>query len=150
MNTKEHANQSNLLKYSFLWSEARLVIAAIALFLGGIPPALAFNPIPGLTGMISSLLTLSWIISGIAAGYLLYQWNNSKRILFGGKKPMDVYAFWVMIISGLNLGLAGIFSTNIGMSISSNRFILFIVGLLYLISAYSLYQRWKEKTGNLF
>src|SRR3989344_2566175 len=33
-------NHNNLERYSFLWSEVRLIIAALALFLGGVSPLL--------------------------------------------------------------------------------------------------------------
>jgi hypothetical protein len=149
MNLQEHTQPGQLERYSFFWSEVRLLIAAIALFLGGIPPVLFLFRVPSLYGLISLLLTLAWVISGVASGYLLYRWYGQK-MLFGKKETMDTVAFFVLAISGLNLGLAGILRTNIGMSISSNRFVLIIVGLLYLASAGYLYKRWMESGRKVF
>jgi len=73
-----------------------LFIAAPALFIGGVPPVIAWNPSSGLYGVISTLLTLCWIISGVAEGYLIYRWNIDARILFGRNKTLDTVAFFVM------------------------------------------------------
>src|SRR3989344_7642125 len=111
MDMNQYTKPGALERYSFLWSEARLVIAAVALFIGGRPPIIAFNPIPAFYGLFSSLLTLSWIISGVAAAYLFYRWNEHKT-LFGGNNKKDKYAFFVSIISGFNLGLTGLMGNN--------------------------------------
>ena len=137
-------NPNELTKYSFLWSEVRLVIAALALFMGGVPPVARFLP------WLSGLLPLAWLISGAAAVYLLYRWNKNNQHLFGGKNKHDLWAFLVLIVSGINLGLVPILSTNIGMSISSNRGIFIIVGIIYLVSAYHLWSRWKAAGERLF
>ena len=150
MTFQEHTTPEKLERYSFLWSEARLVIASVALFLGGVPPVMALNPIPAFYNLISSLLTLCWIVSGVAAGYLLYRWHTGGKTLFHEKRQHDTIAFFVMVVSGLNLGLAGLISTNIGMSISSNRLILTIVGALYLIAAYYLHKRWHASGQKMF
>ena len=42
MNIQEHTTPEKLEKYSFLWSEARLVVTSIALFMGGVSPLLFF------------------------------------------------------------------------------------------------------------
>src|SRR3989344_8325172 len=97
-------NHNNLERYSFLWSEVRLIIAALALFLGGVSPLLKLG-LP--SGLASSLLTLSWIISGVAAVYLLYRRHKTK-LLLGGKDKWDAVAFFVMVVSGINLGLVGL------------------------------------------
>lgn len=146
----KHLHPDRLEQYSFLWSEARLVIAALALFLGGVPPVLKFFPIPAFYGLIASLLTLSWIISGVAAGYLIYRWHMAHHTVFGGKDTKDTGAFLVLAVSGINLGLAGILSTNIGMSIISNPIVFFAVGILYLLAAYHLYTRWKARGEKVF
>lgn len=150
MNIQEHATPQKLERYSFLWSEARLLIAAIALFIGGIPPAVAWNPVPSLYGIIGSLLTLAWIISGVAAAYLIYRWYTGGQRLFGGKVPLDTGAFFVMVVSGFNLGLAGLMGSNIGMSISSNQLVFYIIGALYIVSAVYLYRRWNANGQKLF
>jgi hypothetical protein len=149
MDIKEHTTPEKLERYSFLWSEVRLLIAALALFLGGVPPALYFIRVSGLYGTIHSLLTIAWLVSGAAALYLFYKWYKG-RMLFGGKVQMDTYAFFVMVVSGVNLGLTGLLGNNIGMSISSNRVVFFVVGLLYLAAAYRLYRSWKSNGERVF
>jgi hypothetical protein len=142
----EHPSPAKLEKYSFVWSELRLVIAALALLLGGKPPVLVlFRGI----GIVWTLLNLSWIISGVASAYLLYRWTK-HRTLFDVNHKYDVWAFWVMIVSGFNLGIAGIFSTNIGMTISSNYFLFVIVAVIYLASAYRLYKSWIAHHRHVF
>jgi hypothetical protein len=147
MNIQEHTTPEKLERYSFLWSEVRLIIAAVALFLGGIPPLLFLIRFP--SGLIITTLTLSWIISGLSAGYLLYRWSK-VRTLFGTKENLDLVAFFVMVVSGINLGLTGIFSTNIGMSISTNGVVFLAVGILYLASAYHLHRRWRANGQKIF
>ena len=150
MTTQDFTQPAQLERYSFLWSQARLLIAAVALFIGGVPPVLAYNPIPGLYGLVSSLLTLSWIISGVAALYLAYRWNANHQMLFGGKAQRDTIAFFISVVSGINLGLTGVLGNNIGMSITSNQFVFIIVGLLYLATAYHLQQRWNTSGQKIF
>lgn len=149
MNLEEHTRPDRLERYSFLWSEVRLLIAAVALFIGGVPPVLKFLPIPALYGLVGSLLTLAWIISGIASAYLLWRWYKT-RTLFGGKETLDTVAFFVMVVSGFNLGITGLLGTNIGMSISSNYVAFIIVGLLYLAAAYHLFRRFKAFGQRVF
>lgn len=150
MDIKEHTHPDKLERYSFIWSEVRLVIAAVALFLGGIPPVIKFLPIPQFYGMVSSLLTACWIISGLAAGYLLYRWYVNHQMIFGGKGPRDTAMFFVSVVSGLNLGITGLLGKNIGMSISSNKIIFILVGVLYLLTAVHLFRRWKSSGEKVF
>jgi len=153
MDLKEHTTPNNLVKYSFLWSIARLVIAAVALFLGGYPPAMYLVSNLGLSGLYSitgSLLSLAWIISGVVAVYLGYRWYTGGQTVFGGKEKLDVVAFFVMIVSGINLGLTGLLGNNIGMSISSDKLVFIIVGVIYLATAGYLMKRWKESGEKLF
>jgi len=150
MDIQAHTQPDKLERYSFLWSEARLLIAAVALFLGGIPPVLKFNPFPALYSTLSSLLTLAWIISGLAAAYLFYRWNTGGKKVLGGTDTKDIAAFFIMIISGFNLGLTGLLGRNIGMSISSNYTIFALVGILYLLAAWHLWKRWKTQGEKLF
>ncbi len=149
MNENEHLKPHMLERYSFLWSEARLIIAAIALFIGGYPPILKITPF-FLYGLVSSLLTIAWIISGIVSGYLLYRWTKNNQMLFGGKAQMDTVAFFVNIISGFNLGIAGLIGLNIGMSISSNYLLFSLVAVIYLLSAFHLFKRWKASEEKIF
>ncbi len=146
MDIPQHTTPDRLERYSFLWSIVRLVIAAVALFLGGTPPVLLiFRNV----GIVSMLLILSWIISGLASLYLIYRWSKTKTV-FGGKQKYDVWTFWIMIISGLNLGIMGILGTNIGMQISTNKIIFLLTGAIYLVSAYHLYTRWKSHGEKVF
>lgn len=150
MEINKDLQPEKLEEYSFLWSEARLVIAAAALFLGGVPPVWYLVPNAALFGTVSSLLTLAWIISGVASAYLLYRWNESGRTVFGGHGQKDQAAFFVSVVSGINLGLAGLLKKNIGMTISSNKLLFILVGLLYLVVAAYLYQRWSGGGRRLF
>jgi len=149
MSSKNFTSPAKLERYSFLWSEARLLIAAFALFLGGVPPILKLTPY-ALYGFVNSILTLCWVISGIASAYLLLRWFGNKQVVFKGKEKNETYAFFVSVVSGLNLGIAGIFSKNIGMSITMNHFILFVVGILYLWAAWTLYRGWKGNEEKVF
>ena len=150
MNISEYTQPDKLEHYSFLWSEVRLLIAAVALFVGGGPPLFYFIRLPGLYGLFNTLLTLSWLISGVASAYLLYRWYKGNRTIFGGKAQIDMAAFFVSVVSGINLGLTGLLRNNIGMSITSNQIIFIIVGVLYLAAAYRLYTRWSSYGKKIF
>jgi uncharacterized membrane protein YuzA (DUF378 family) len=148
MNMQEHTQPAALTRYSFVWSEVRLVVAAVALFLGGVPPI--YFILPGAGSLVTPLLRLAWIISGVASGYLLYRWSQNHQVLFGGKERLDTAALWVSVVSGLNLGLVGLLGTNIGMNILSGRVIFTLVGVIYLAAAYHLYQRWSASGQKVF
>ncbi len=151
MNINEHTTPAKLEYYSFMWSEVRLVIAAIALFVGGIPPIyLLLGSVPGIYGLLQPLLVLSWLVSGAASGYMAYRWNKGGQMLFGKKEQNDTYAFFVSVVSGINLGLTGLLGNNIGMSISHNKTIFLLVGLLYLASAGYLWKRWNSNNHHIF
>ena len=149
MNHKEYTSPANVERYTFLWSEARLVVAAVALLIGGVPPVYLMSP-PALFGIVRLGLIACWIISGVASAYLLYRWYNGGQKVFGGKDGKDTIAFLVLAISGINLGLAGILGKNIGMSILSGRGLFFIVALVYLASAIYLHRRWSASGQKLF
>lgn len=136
--------------YAFYWSEARLLIAALALFLGGYPPIMYFNPFTFLFGFLSNILTLAWVISGVVSGYLAYRWYTGNQKVFGKKETTDLAAFGVMVVTGLNLGFAGLFTTNIGMSIVSSKFIFFVAGIVYVGVAAYMWKRWNEHGKKLF
>jgi hypothetical protein len=132
-----------------MWSEARLVIAALALFIGGYPPVLYFFPM--FVGTTMPFLKLSWIISGVASAYLLYRWHGGERRLFGERHQKDTYAFFVSVVSGLNLGLTGLLGQNIGMSVASGNQILYVLtGAAYLWAAWQLYTQWKGHSRRVF
>ncbi|MFZ2620894.1 MAG: hypothetical protein WAX85_00645 [Minisyncoccia bacterium] len=146
MDIKIHTTPMKLERYSFLWSIIRLLLAAVALFIGGYPVALKIFPIP----LTSSLLILCWLVSGIVSLYLVYRWNADGQKIFGKNETLDKVAFFVTVISGVNLGLVPILGTNIGMSISSNKMLFFVVGLIYLACAYHLIKRWKAHGEKIF
>ena len=150
MELKQHTTPDMLEKYSFWWSEARLILGAIALALGGVPVVFAVLPVSGLFSLVGSLLTLSWIISGIASGYMLYRFWTGGKTVFGGKEQRDIIAFWVSTITGFNLGITGLFGTNIGMSLSSNRIVFTLAAVVYVIAAVHLYRRWNASGKRIF
>jgi hypothetical protein len=150
MDINEHTQHHKLEKYAFLWSEARLVIAAVALFLGGIPPLAFIFRAPAFYSIVTGLLSVAWIISGAASAYLLYRWVKGGKVLFGEKIKADTVAFFVSIVSGINLGITGVTKTNIGMSFTSSTVLFVITGVIYLIAAYHLYNRWKGNGKKLF
>lgn len=132
----------NLERYSFLWSEARLLVAALALFMGGVPPLLLLAG-SGSFSLVWLVLKISWFISGAASIYLLYRWYSNGQRLFGGKNTYDTAAFLVSVISGLNLGVTGLLGRNIGMSLSTNSALFILTALVYVVVAFYLYKRWK-------
>lgn len=151
MDVQEHAKPENLLKYAFLWNEVRLVVAALSLIFGGFPIALRI--FGSSLSAVSSLLSLAWIISGLAALYLLYAWNKNGRKLFGGEDKKDMAAFAIAIISGLHLGWAGLTGTNIGMTVIPYgilTLVMVVAGVLYLWSAWHLHKRYKAHNEKLF
>jgi hypothetical protein len=150
MDIKNHTTPAKLEYYAFMWSEVRLFVAALALFLGGYPPIIYFLPIPGLYGLLYVGLKLAWLVSGIAAAYLLYRWHTGGQKLFGSKDTKDTVAFMVMCVSGINLGLVGVLGTNIGMSITSNYIVFVIASVAYLTAAYHLYNQWKAYGRKVF
>jgi hypothetical protein len=133
----------------FYWTEARLITAAIALFLGGYPPVLYFNPIPAFGGFLSTLVTVAWVISGPVSLYLLYRWLKNNKVVLNNTLR-DKVAFFIAVVSGLNLGFAGIARTNIGMSLADSTLTFVLTGCLYLVVAIYLYQHWKRHNENLF
>lgn len=135
--------------YSFWWSEARLLIAAIALLLGGVPPLYLLMPYSMYT-TTTFILKLTWILSGIAAGYLLYRWYDTGQRLFGHKDHKDTLAFLLLIISGLNLGFDGVFGLNLGMNITRSSIVFFIVAALYLFAAYQLWMSYQKNKRRVF
>ncbi len=151
MNLNQYKEPDKLERLSFLYSEVRLVIAAVALLLGGIPVLrfLTFG-MSGLFGLVTTILTLTWIGSGLASGYLLYRWNENKMRLFGHKNQKDTVAFLISTVSGINLGIVGLLGRNIGMSITSGGFIFTLTAIAYLASSYHLYTRWNASGQKLF
>jgi len=151
MDLNQYKEPEKLERISFLYSEVRLVIAAVALLLGGIPVLryLTFG-MPGLFGLVTTILTLTWIISGLASLYLLYRWNENRMVLFGHKNTKDTATFLVSVVSGINLGIVGLLGKNIGMSIASGGFIFTLTALVYLASTWHLYVRWNASGQKIF
>ncbi|MEX0931269.1 MAG: hypothetical protein WDZ88_00805 [Candidatus Paceibacterota bacterium] len=151
MTTVDHTHPDNLEKYAFFWSEVRLVIAAFSLIIGGFPVAYKlFGFVPFFARPVNTLLTIAWVISGVSAGYLLYRWNKEGRTVFGGKSRNDLIAFFFLVITGINLGVAGLLGVNLGMKFSLGGNLYAIVGVLYLAVAYYLHKRYKESGGKVF
>lgn len=146
MNPQQFSQPAQLERNSFLWSQVRLGLAALALFMGGVPPLYYFIGGSG----VWNLLKIAWLISGVASVYLLYRWNANGQRVFGGKNQKDTAAFLVSVVSGINLGLTGLLGQNIGMSLSSSRPIFVIVGVVYVASAVHLHRRWKMYGEKVF
>lgn len=149
MDITQHTQPERLEYYSFVWSEVRLIIAAVALFIGGAPPIYLIAP-TSFFSLAQTGLTVAWLISGVSAVYLLYRWYGNGMKVFGGKETKDTLAFIALVVSGINLGLVPLLGKNIGMSILSGRGIFFITGIIYLVVAYYLYNRWKSHGERLF
>lgn len=146
---KEHGTPDKLEYYAFMWSLARMVLAAVALLLGGVP---VVYKILGYSAYstVGSLLNLAWVISGVAAGYLLYMWFKNDKRVFGGSEQKDTVAFFVMIVSGFNLGLAGLDAGNIGLNMFRGDVFLYIGAAIYIVATYYLYTRWVSNGRQLF
>lgn len=135
-------------RYAFLWSLARLVIAALSLFFGAMP----FMYRLGLSGL-GSFLELFWLVSGVAALYLGYLWYTRGMKVFGESDTKTKVLFLILVLSGLNLGWASI-GGNIGMSIvgygAFAGIIYKLTALVYLYTAYTLWKEWKANAEQLF
>ena len=150
MNVGQYSHPDTLERYSFLWSEARLIVAASALLLGGVPVLRYFFVAPALFGLVGFVLTITWILSGAASGYLLWRWISYGKVLFGGKNTLDTAAFLVSAVSGINLGIVGLLGINIGMTILSNYSVFVLTALLYIGAAGYLLWRWNTSGQRLF
>ena len=150
MNINDHTTPDKLEKYSFLWSEVRLAIASISLIIGGYPVVYRLMPSYSFFRPISGLLALAWIISGLASVYLAYRWNKNGQKLFGVKDQKDTWIFFITVISGINLGFAGLIGRNIGMSILPIKIVFLAVGVVYIYCAYYLHKRWKSYGEKIF
>lgn len=144
-----HMQADKLERYAFLWSLARMVIAAFSLFFGAMP--IAYRLLMG--SSVMSLLPLFWLISGAASVYLVYIWFKKGQMVFGGKVRNDTIAFLIMIVTGLNLGYTAI-GSNIGMNLVWDMPIADLLfkatGIIYLVVAYYLWKRWNASQQNLF
>jgi hypothetical protein len=150
MDLNAHTTPDRLERYAFLWSLARMAIAVLSLFIGAVPIVLRI--LPGLY----SLVSLAWLISGLASLYLIYRWHTGGQTVFGGTETKDVVAFWIMVVTGINLGITGL-GNNIGMGLAYSTFGLSLAGIIFKITAvayaavaYYLWKRWKESGERLF
>jgi len=150
MTTNEFTRPENLEKYSFLWSEARLIIAAFALLLGGTPPLYWLLGSSVFYGLVGTILTLSWLISGAASVYLGWRWYTGGQKVFGKKDMRDTVMFFVSVISGINLGLVPLIGNNIGMRIAWGGFVFTVTALLYVVAAVHLWMRWNAHGKKVF
>lgn len=149
MDLSAHTTPARLERYAFFWSLARFAIGAVSLFFGAMPVAYR------IAGSLASfLLPLFWLVSGAAALYLAYQWYTSGQTVLGGD-ARDTVAFWIMIVTGLNLGYTAI-GSNIGMMLAGNLgfavagLVYKATAVLYLLVGYHLYTRWKASGETLF
>lgn len=146
MSIQDHTTPEKLERYAFLWSLARMIIAAFSLFFGAMPIAYKL-------GIGMSLLPLFWLISGAASLYLLYLWFQSGRNIFGGQDMKDQVLFLIMIVTGINLGITAI-GNNIGMGLFWGMPIAGLIfkatAVVYLVTAFMLWRRWKANGEHLF
>jgi uncharacterized membrane protein YuzA (DUF378 family) len=150
MATSSYLAPHEIERYSFLWSQTRLLIAAAALFMGGVPPAYVLFRNAALYVIVAPLLRLAWIISGAASAYLLYRWNANRQMVFGGKAQKDIIAFFISIVSGLNLGITGLMGINIGMSVFHGSLIYMVAAVLYVFAFIQLLNRWNASGKKMF
>ena len=141
-------NSKVLDNLSFWWSEIRLAIAAVALFIGGVPPIFLFVQ-PSLYSFVGLLLKIAWIVSGLSAGYLLYRWYDTGQKLFGHKDHRDMLSFLVLVLSGINLGFAGIFGQNLGMAITTSHLLFIVVGFIYIFAAWQLWNSYRTNKSRI-
>ena len=146
MDISKHTHPQRLERYSFLWSLARLIFAALALLTGGTPIVTRILPF----GLVNNIIILTWMISGLASGYLIFRWFKKGQKLYGTKKPLDLIPFFIMIVSGFNLGIAGFFGTNPGMLIIRNNYVFVLVSLIYIVTTVYNFKRWMSNDEKLF
>jgi uncharacterized membrane protein YuzA (DUF378 family) len=144
----DHFHPDNLEKYSFYWLLASLSLTVLSLLLGGYP--IAYKILGSSFPFLSLLLTISWILTGAAAVYLLYRWNKGGKRLFITKKQYDLPAFLIATITGLNIGIYGVISQNILMQIFMNSIFYTIGGVLYAVVVVYLWKRWQDSGQHLF
>ena len=70
--------------------------------------------------------------------------------MFGGKNSLNTTVFFVMVISGLNLGITGITGSNIAFSIFSSSLFLMPGAVIFLVTAVFLAVRWNASGKKLF
>ena len=145
---EEHMTPAKLERYAFFWLIGLLALSAIAMLLGARP--LAHVVFGYSSNSINSLLNLSWIISGVAALFLAYQWTKHSKQVFGGNDKKDLAAFLIMLLTGFNLGIYGILGQNYILNINDSFAYLIILSALCIWSGYHLWTRWTESGERVF
>lgn len=146
---KEHGTPEKLEYYAFMWSMARMLIAALSLVLGG-PVVYEILGYQNMFSTVGALYDLACVISGVAAAYLLYLWFQNGNRVFGASDQKDTIAFFVMVVSGFNLGLVGLGAENPGLSIFSAQVFWYLGAAIHLAATYYLYTRWVSNGKRLF
>jgi len=95
-------------------------------------------------------LKVAWVISGAVSIYLLYRWIKNNYMVFGRSDNFEIAAFLVSVVSGLNLGVAGLLGINIGMSIGGNYLVFLVTAAVYIVSTVYLWVRWSAYGQKLF
>lgn len=143
-----HLKPGNLERCAFYWLWGLLLVSALALLVGvNQPHPKFFRP------LYWPMQELAWLLSGIAAVYLVYRWQQADRQLFPDGKihfvNKDKLAFWLMILTGLNVGLTSVIGHNIFLSLFWDRLIHGVVMIACLAAAYHLHLRY-HAVGSLF
>lgn len=141
----DYLDSVRLDRLAIWWSLMRMVLVASILLFG-------YVPLLGGLSFMAPFVPWLWMVSGLVSIYLAYRWFVSDMKLLNETDILATAAFWLMIISGLNLGLAS-FGDNFGMAIVADvpmsDLILKAVGVAYLLSVGFLYRKWSQ-SGLLF
>lgn len=100
--------------------------------------------------LVTLLLKLCWLVSGVASLFLLYRWGKAGQHVFGGKDTRDMIAFLILVVSGLNLGVVGLTGYNIGLNMAPSYLVLVLAAIVYIVCAVYLYQRWSKNGQKVF
>lgn len=144
MDIQEKIKSKSLLEWAFCWNQLRLIIAGATLLLAKQSPILLYLSIPLITPLAGQFMTLAWIVSGAAAGYLIYTWNKSDKTIFGSTDRKDMAAFWIATLSGIHLGIAGLTGMNIGFATVPYAIltpVMIIAAIAYFWSAFYLHSK---------
>lgn len=144
----DHTSPAMLERYAFIWLLLLLLFSAVAMFLGARPLVFILGGYS--SNVVYLLLELSWVICGVAAVYLTYQWMKEGKKIFGCDDTKDTVAFWFMLLSGYNLGITGFLGHNIFLQIVMGRVAFYATSIVSLGVAYYLYKRWQGNGEQLF
>lgn len=136
----DYLDSVRLDRLAIWWSLVRMVLVASVLLFGAVP-------LLGQLVFLSPFVPWLWVVSGLFSVYLGYRWFVSDMKLVSHNDLLSTLSFLLVILSGLNLGLAS-FSQNFGMflveDVLMSDFIVKAVGVLYLLVAGYLYRQWSE------